>query len=418
MSDGIPRATPAENAAFIAAFLLPGLLRGTVTTARPGHTVTNRLGTLGYAHRLTARLRERYGGRPVLVRGLAGPTLLVLSGEDVREVLSASDEVYSLAAPEKLKGLAPFLDGTLLLSTGAERRERAAFVGEVLGSAETAHRMADRFAEIAAEEAATLVPGVVTYDRLDACWNRVARRCLYGDAARDDHELSRVLARLRLAGNWAGLRGRAQARLSARYDELITGHLLRAEPGSLAALAAATPRGPATSVVRQAAFWLMGFTVPTPALMQSLALLASFPCPPARLRGCLLEGLRLWAPVPVLVRTTTRDTDWYGDVLPAGTSVLIPLILHARDSRLGYAHTFSPGIWDDGTAEREWLLGPFSRGDGQCKGMNLALHVATAFLAELLRRATPELEGRPLPPRLPLMLDTLKLRIVLREAAR
>ena len=203
----------------------------------------------------------------------------------------------------------------------------------------------------------------------------MARRCLFGNGARDDVELTQVLARLRQAANWAGLRRRGQEALSARYDGLVAGHLFRAEAGSLASLASWIPRGPGTSAVRQAAAWLMSFAGMPPALMQSLALLASFPCPPAMLPGCLQEGLRLWAPIPLLVRSTTRETTWYRERLPAGTSVMIPLILHGRTPGLAYANTFSPAIWADGTAEREWLLSPFSRGPAQCKGMNIGLNV-------------------------------------------
>lgn len=416
MTDGLPRATVRENMALATTFFMPSLLRGTITSSARGQALTTRLDTLGRAQRVLSGLRERHGGRSVLVRGPAGPTLLVLSREDVRRVLTASDEVFTLASKEKLGGLGPFLDGTLLLSRGGPRAARRTFASAVLGASE----LYDGFAEVAAREAATLVPGALTYDLVNDSWNRVARTCLYGAGARDDTELSDVLAELRRAGNWLGARKRRQARLSARYDALIARHLGRAEPGSLAGKVATLPHDGDVCPVRQAAFWLMGFTVPPPGLMQTLALLAvhSPELELARsstdyLRACLLEGLRLWAPVPALMRTVTVDTPWDGDVLPAGTSVLIPLILHERSPQLDYADRFSPEIWLDGTAEAEWLLGPFSRGPGECKGMNLALHAGTAFLASLLDHATPTLSRKFPDSGLPLMLDTMRLRILM-----
>ncbi|MFI6813660.1 cytochrome P450 [Nonomuraea sp. NPDC050328] len=408
MSDPIPRATARENAALAATFYAPSLLRGTIASIPAAHTLTTRLGTLGRAQRVLARLRERYG-EAVLTRGPAGHTLLVLGRDGVRRVLEAPTDLYTLASKEKVAGLGPFLEGTLLLSSGSDREARRAFVTDVLSQLEP------RFAEVAREEAAALVPGVLTYARLNDAWNRVARRCIYGDGARDAVELSRLLAALRGAGNWMGLRQARQRELSARYDALIAAHLRRAEPGSLAGLTAGLAPRPPVCPVRQAAFWLMGFTVPPPGLMQALALLAGRPAVPGGddPRAVLLEGLRLWAPVPALMRTLTEDTTWEGAPLAAGTSVLIPLVLHQRDPSLPYADRFTPAIWQDGTAEREWLLGPFSRGDGRCKGMELALHTGSAFLGELMARAA--IRGPWLPDPLPLMLDTPRLRLTLEE---
>lgn len=406
MADPLPHATTGENAALAAAFYAPSLLRGTITSIPVGHTLTTRLRTLDRARRLLARLRERYGDA-VLTRGPAGPTLLVLGREGVRRVLDAPTDLFSLASEEKLAGLGPFLEGTLLLSSGRDREIRQSFVSAALD------RLEPRFTEIAREEAAALVPGRLSYDRLNDRWNRVARRCLYGDGAREAVELSQTLAALRRAGNWLGLRQSRQRELSTRYDALVAHHLGRAEPGSVAGFAAALAPPPSACPIRQAAFWLMGFTVPPPGLMQALALLAG-----ARAaqgdddpRAVLLEGLRLWAPVPALMRKVAQDADWAGARLAAGTSLLIPLGLHQRDPALPYADRFTPEIWLDGTAEREWLLGPFSRGEGQCKGMELALRTGAAFLDELMTRA--RIRGPLLPERLPLMLDTPRLRLTL-----
>src|SRR4029078_8637761 len=70
---------------------------------------------------------------------------------------------------------------------------------------------------------------------------------------------------------------------------------------------------------------------------------------------------------------------------------------------LPYANRLAPEIWLDGSGDADWSLNLFSRGGAQCAGRNLALVLATASLAELLREAefgllNPKLSpDRPLP---------------------
>lgn len=374
MPRGLPRATVLES------------LRLAATLAPPNTPhVTAGLDLLRSRSLLTG-LNLRYGGRPVLVRGPRGPALVVLSTRDAERVLS--EEGYAPAVRERPAGLRT----------------------DVLLPA---------FVEVAREEAAELTDGVVDYARLEACWQRVARRCVYGDGAADDVELSALLARVRRAG-----RRRARRRqeiLSGRYDARILDHLRRAEPGTLAGLLAVTTQGPETPALRQAAFWLMGFSVTAAALMRTLALLATHPAQrkSARadagyLRACLREGLRLWPPVPALSRVTATETDWYGSVLPAGTHVLVPLGAHQRSPRLPYADAFRPEIWLDGTAAGEWWSLP------TCDGVHLTLAVGTAFLGGILRAARPKMPVRAVSPHRPLpqTLNAARLRVRMRPLKR
>ena len=120
-------------------------------------------------------------------------------------------------------------------------------------------------------------------------------------------------------------------------------------------------------------------------------------------RACIQESIRLWPAAPTLVRRTTTDTDWHGTTVPAGTRVLIPAAVFHRARRLPYANRLAPEIWLDGSGDADWSLNLFSRGEAQCAGRNLALVLATASLAELLRQAEfgllkPKLgPDRPLP---------------------
>ncbi|MFG1706169.1 cytochrome P450 [Nonomuraea sp. M3C6] len=382
MPRGLPRATVLESVRLAAVLGPPG-----TPHVAPGRDLLR-------SRSLLAELDSRYGGRPVLVRGLRGPALLVMSKRDALRVLSEHDS-YAPAAEERPFGLT-----TDVLRPG--------------------------FIEIARAEAKGLTSGVVDHTRLNACWQRVARRCVYGDGAAGDEELTRLLEAVTRAGRRRS-RQRAQRRvqrrreiLSGRYDARIIDHLHRAEPGSLAGLIAETPDAEARGLM-QAAFWLMGLGVAATALTQTLALLAAHPthrkaarADPDHLRACLREGLRLWPPVPVLSRVTTAETGWYGTTLPAGLTVLVPIAAHQRNPRLPYANTFAPEIWLDGTAADEWWARP------GCDGVHLTLAVGTAFLGGILRDARPKPVGRVLSPHRPLphTLNMSRLRVTMRPARR
>ncbi|SEH02327.1 Cytochrome P450 [Nonomuraea solani] len=375
MPRGLPRTTALESLRLAAALVPPGAPHIT-----PGHDLLR-------SRALLATLEARYGGRPVLVGRPRGPALLVMSKRDAVRVLSAEDAAYAPAVEER-----PFALPTDVL--------RPAFIA------------------IAKEEAKNLTSGVLDHARLNARWQRVARRCVYGEGAAGDEELTRLLEGLTRAG-----RRRARRRqdlLSGRYDSRIIDHLRRAEPGSLAGLIAETPE-PESRGLMQAAFWLMGLGALATGLTQTLALLAAHPAhrKSARadceyLRACLREGLRLWPPVPALSRVTTADTEWYGTTLPAGTAVVIPIAAHQRSPRLPYANTFVPEIWLDGTASGEWWARP------GCAGVHLTLAVGTAFLASILRTARPKPIGRLLSPHRPLphTLDPWRLRMTMRPVRR
>jgi cytochrome P450 len=104
----------------------------------------------------------------------------------------------------------------------------------------------------------------------------------------------------------------------------------------------------------------------------------------------------------MLVRVTAEETEWYGERLPAGTRVLIPVVAQHRARRLPQANAFAPDRWLDGSADADWQMNVFSRGGAQCAGRNLALQLGTASLAELLRQREFELLDPKLAPNRPL----------------
>ena len=136
----------------------------------------------------------------------------------------------------------------------------------------------------------------------------------------------------------------------------------------------------------------------------------------AFVRACLLDSVRLWPAAAMLVRVTAAETEWYGETLPIGSRVLIPVVAHHRARRLPQANRFAPDLWLDGSADADWQMNVFSRGGAQCAGRNLALLLGTASLAELLRQGEFELLRPKLAPDRPLPygMNPLNVRFAVR----
>jgi cytochrome P450 len=434
MTTGLPSASLLENVRFTLTYAFPSLLRGALIPQPIWTGLATRLNTGQWAVATVERLSERHGGRSLLLRSvLGGQTLLILTTEDVRRVLDSPVEEFSLDAREKQKALEPFAPDALNASPPALHGERRPFNEAVLDYGHEPHRLAERFVAIVGEEITAMLETatVLDYERSLAGFRRISRRCVLGDAAADDTELSEEHSRLRGDGNWLGLkfwnRGR-DARLRASMDERIRAYVDAAEPGTLVSLFPSAPQARETDPNGQVPFWLMALDAVRTVVTNALALLATHPAARAEaleeiaaadlahgrgsvagladlhfVRACIQESIRLWPAAPTLVRRTTTETEWQGAIVPAGTRVLIPAAVFHRAKRLQFANRLAPGIWLDGSGDADWSLNLFSRGGAQCAGRNLALVLATASLAELLRQAEfgllrPKLSpDRPLP---------------------
>jgi cytochrome P450 len=432
MTSAIPRASLSENLRFTITYLLPTMLKG-IAIPQPFWTELAIRFDTGRSASTVERLTQRYAGRPVLLRGIGGQTLLVLAEGDVRRVLESPVDVYGMNAGEKQRLFASFAPDALNGSPPALHAERRPFNESVLDYGHEPHRLADRFLRVVGEEVGAMLAGVdvLDYERSLAAFRRISRRCAFGDAAADDTELSRDHERLRADADWLGLKvwkRRGNARLKASMDERIQGYVAIAEPGTLVSLFSAAPKQADTDPNGQVPFWLMALDAVRTAVFNALALLAIEPAAHERalaevraadaahgpgtlaglaelafVRACMLDSVRLWPAAAVLVRVTAAETDWYGETLPVGARVLIPVVAQHRARRLPQANRFDPDQWLDGSADADWQMNVFSRGGAQCAGRNLALVLGTASLAELLRQREFELlapklsADRPLP---------------------
>jgi cytochrome P450 len=433
MPTGLPRASLLERARFTLAYALPSLLRGALIPQPFWTEVATRLDNRRWAVATVERLSGRNGGRSLLLGGVLGETLLILTTEDVRRVLDSPVEVFATDAREKQRALEPFAPDALNASPPSLRVQRRPFNEAVLDFGREPHRFAERFLEIVSQEFTAMLATAadLDYERSLAGFRRISRRCVLGDAAAADTRLSEEHSRLREDGNWLGLkvwhRGR-NAALRASMEERIRGYVDAAEPGTLVSLFLSAPQAQQTHPNGQVPFWLMALDAVRTVVANALALLATHAAARARaldeiatvdvahgrgtvagladlrfVRACIQESIRLWPAAPTLVRRTTTDTEWHGTTVPAGTRVLIPAAAFHRARRVPYANRLAPEIWLDGSADSDWSLNLFSRGAAQCAGRNLALVLATASLAELLRQAEfvlvkPRLSpDRPLP---------------------
>lgn len=168
------------------------------------------------------------------------------------------------------------------------------------------------------------------------------------------------------------------------------------------------PFGTGEMVDQVAIFFLAGHETSASALGWALYLLATHPEARARVaaeaealrpefgvvgslrftRDVFREALRLYPPVPMMVRENRVEEDFRGRKVRAGGQVVIsPWHLHRHERLWERPDDFDPDRWATETgreASREGYL-PFSRGPRVCPGAGFAMLEGTLLLAHLVR---------------------------------
>jgi len=374
---------------------------------------------------LLARLRAEYGPDPLGVSVLGRRVVLPLTASDAVEVLGRSPDPFTPANREKRAALGHFEPHAALVTRGSERAPRRGFNEAVLETPRAAHHLSGVFMDIVREETHELFARpetILDWDTFHARFLRIVRRVVLGDGAADDVAATRQLDALRSDANWA-FAHRRRAGVHERFAASLDTHLVRAEPGSLAAVAAHTARDTGVDHAGQVPHWLFAYDAAAIAAYNALTLLAAHPEQAARardeivdrdpanpgdigraehLRACVQESLRLWPTTLVILRDSTRENR----LAPEGAAVAVVSSFFHRDAEtLDFADRFTPDAWSDGRAEPARGIVPFSAGPAACPGRNLVLFTVTALLDAALRE-TGELrqEGpatldpdRPLP---------------------
>ena len=217
----------------------------------------------------------------VWIRVLKDPALLVLSRDDVHRVLGGSPDPFASDPEAKRKGMVTFQPDALTLSRDGAWENRRRFTEAVLDTGRPLHRLADRFAAVAREEGEALlracrgVGGELDWEPWHRAFRLTTRRVVLGDSARDDEELSELLAELMSEAN--KMPGKPSDRLDAFMGRLRH-YVAAGEEGSLVSLFGEAPFDDATKVEGQIPHWLFAMQ-DTLAInsLRCLALLGSHP---------------------------------------------------------------------------------------------------------------------------------------------
>lgn len=411
----------AKGAKLLAQLGAPSIASGVIARRRPVMALLEKIQADAPAVDKLRELREAYGSEPLEVSVLGRHFAIVLDHADVGRVLQGAPEPFHPANAEKQAALRAFQPHGSLISTGQDRDVRRETNERALGYTEEIHAKAASLVQHPVREAKNLAEHARVVGKLDAdefteAFWRVIRSVVLGSAARDDHEITDMLQKLRSAANWSYMRPSLR-RVREEFTDRLHKYGDNASDDSL--LSALPGLGSKEEEVGQAPHWLFAFDAAGMATIRALAALATHPekMGAARadakaldeglpqlfpyLRACLLESVRLWPTTPVILRDSTETTHWKhagnGDVtVPEGAAVIIFASAFHRDAeKLPYADKFEPEIWLDGRAQQQPSLVPFSAGPGECPGKNLVLLITSTFMAQLISELTLELTSEP-----------------------
>ena len=370
--------------------------------------------------RFLGDLRRKYGCEHLWVWFPPGRTLLVLDPESMDAVLRSAENAADPAL--KKRALSKFVPGALVISSGGEWSDRRRFNEQVLDSGRPL-RHRDAFGEIVFREVgrSTERAASLRWADFQALAERVSHQVILG-AGRVEPEMTAQLARLARRGNWVVLP--RMRRAFAAFYERIERHLAGPVPAAclMHESARRLEEGSATASARvpaQIGFW---FFVIKDAMelhvARTLALIAAHPEAQARVRqeivsageltaeavdgcryleACIEEQLRLWTPVPILLRRATRGFALRDAILVReGEQLLIHAGSYHRDARFfgEIADRFSP----ESVPRVRAPVYFFSRHRQSCAGETLARFLLKATLASLLARFRFELAGPVIEP--------------------
>ena len=405
MSDGqLPKASLGESLRFVAAGLAPSLARGLFAPRRGVIKLLTRFDSDARAVAVLKGIREKHGGQGAR---LLGGRIVTLWGPDaIGEVLDKSADVYDSGSGAKAKGMCHFQPDALTLSSGFEWKDRRAFNESVLATSEVVHPAADRFVGVVADEAEKLGrPRYLTWTDWEALFDRVTLRVIFGDSARDDHELTELLEQL--MGEANRLVGLSPTDDYYEFYGRLEAKLKDPEPGSLIARFADAPQSDTTRVVHQIPHWIFAMRDTLGAnAYRTLAMVVADPAVLARVRdeigdadltsgqavagldyleGCLQETMRLWPTTPLLARETKRETELVGTKLDEGTQVMIlNTFNHRDDESVPDANRLKPERWNGNG--RDVRFNHLSNGTQDCPGGPLVSLIGKAAVAQAVSR--------------------------------
>jgi cytochrome P450 len=417
----------------------------------------SRHGAGSHTVRFLADLRRKYGCDRLWTLFPFRWTLLVLDSTTIETVLR-SDE--NAADPFlKKRAMSRFVPDALVISAGEEWVDRRRFNEKVLGfrhpdDSDRALPHGDAFREVVFHEVERLTAGrtgALRWADFTTLGLRISHQVVLG-SGQVDPEMAAELARLSRRGNlllpgqwppFPAFYARVE-RYLARHRASCQGEHRDAkehgEPAAASCLmqesASALEHGgatPTTRVPSQIGFWLFVLKDAVELhVARTLALIAAHPEVQERVRhelrgaalsspqaidalgyldACLAEQLRLWTPVPMLLRRAVRRFDLPGGIaLRPRQQILIHSGFYHRDPCVfdKTADTFSPDPAAHGRPDMYF----FSRHRQSCAGQFLARFVIKATLAALLARFRFELVAPAIEAgRIPYLYDHFKIEL-------
>jgi cytochrome P450 len=425
MARTIPSVSLADSVAFNLCQIIPFYLRGIFTKNKFWISFFNKVHPDPLGVNFIRRLRRKYKSPYFYIYLLRTKALVVLDVDGIRHVLDHSPMPYAADPDLKRRGMSHFQPNALTISRGAEWEDRRRFNEAVLASDHRVHPSAEQFLGAIDQATGLLIANAgrfLVWDHFDHLFKRVTLEIIFGHEARDDTALADRLTTMMRESNRVFLLGK-----SKEFDlfyRRIRHYLASGQAGSLAAVCQHAPSTAKTRVENQMPHWMFAMmeTLGTNT-MRALALIVSQPGIEARVRqeiqenstgtptgvdrlilleGCVQEAMRLWPTTPMLMRQTVEDDILGGNIIPAGTQVVILNGFNHRDWETNPdAGSFRPDFWLD--KRSDYRFNHLSNGTQVCAGKSLALFVAKAVLASLLIRGRyvlkrPKLNMlRPLP---------------------
>jgi hypothetical protein len=417
-----PHASALEGIRFTAQIGVPNIVQGLFSKRELPVKIASRLGTDHLGYQLVDGLVKSYGPGPFYVRVAKDESLLITHPDDLKFVLGGSPDPFASDPEPKVKGMAAFQPDALTISRGDLWAQRRQFADAVCKPGQPLHPLAASWVGVAADTARALSGKPIQWKDIDAAFLRMIRRVVLGDGAADDTTITDLLGELMSQGN------KMPGEPGPQYPEFIAKiqrYIDNAEPGSLASEVAGAPTPPG-GAAGQMVHWMFALKANQAAnVLRALAVLATHPEQQREARrevadadlgtasgiasleylgGCLLEAMRLWPTVGLLVKVAHRDVEFpSGAVLPEGTQALIYNVFNHRNrARIPYADKFSPGEWVSGGAGQDWSFNFFSHGPQNCPGAGISIFLGQAVMANLLNAGPLSVSGVRLDPSKPL----------------
>lgn len=422
MAQDFPHASVLDGIRFTAQIGVPNIVQGLFNKRELPVKIASRLGADHLGFQLVDGLVKRYGPGPFYVRVAKDESLLITHPDDLKFVLGGSPDPFASDPEPKVKGMAAFQPDALTISRGDLWAQRRQFADAVCEPGKPIHQLAGSWTAVAADTAAELAGKPIRLQDVDTAFLRMIRRVVLGDSAADDTGITDLLGELMSQGN------KMPGEPGPQYPEFIAAiqrYIDKAEKGSLASLVAGAPTPPG-GAAGQMVHWMFALKAnQAPNVLRALAVLATHPEQQREARhevsgadlgtakgiasldylgGCLLEAMRLWPTVGLLVKVAHRDVTFpSGAVLPEGRQALIYNVFNHRNrAQVPYADKFSPGEWVSGGAAQDWSFNFFSHGPQNCPGAGISIFLGQGVMANLLNAGPLSVTGVRLDPGKPL----------------